>query len=29
MALAARLDKRKNRVYCVTSDGEHQDGNTW
>jgi transketolase len=29
MALAARLDKRKNRVYCLTSDGEHQEGNTW
>lgn len=29
MALAARLDGRKNRVYCLTSDGEHQEGNTW
>jgi len=29
MALAARLDKKKNRVYCLTSDGEHQEGNTW
>jgi transketolase len=29
MALAARLDGRKNRIYCVTSDGEHEEGNTW
>lgn len=29
MALAARLDGKKYRVYCITSDGEHQEGNTW
>lgn len=29
MALAARLDGKKYRVYCLTSDGEHQEGNTW
>ncbi len=29
MALAARLDNKKSRVYCLTSDGEHQEGNTW
>ncbi len=29
MALAARLDKKKYRVYCLTSDGEHDAGNTW
>lgn len=29
MALALRLDNRKNRVYCLTSDGEHQEGNLW
>ena len=29
MALAARLDKKKYHVYCLTSDGEHQEGNTW
>lgn len=29
MTLAARLDGRKHRVYCITSDGEHQEGNTW
>jgi transketolase len=28
-ALAARLDKRKYRIFCLTSDGEHQEGNTW
>ncbi len=29
MALAARLDGRKSRTYCLTSDGEHEEGNTW
>lgn len=29
MALAAKLDGKKHRVFCVTSDGEHQEGNTW
>ncbi len=29
VALAARLDKKKYRVYCLTSDGEHDAGNTW
>lgn len=29
IALAAKLDKQKYRVYCLTSDGEHQEGNTW
>ncbi len=29
MALAARLDGKKNRIYCLTSDGEHEEGNTW
>ncbi|MBU6142278.1 transketolase [Patescibacteria group bacterium] len=30
MALALRLDNKKNsRVYCLTSDGEHQEGNIW
>jgi len=29
VALAARLDGGKYRVYCITSDGEHQEGNTW
>lgn len=22
-------DGKKNRVYCITSDGEHNEGNTW
>jgi transketolase len=29
MALAARLDHKKYRVYCLMSDGEQQEGNTW
>jgi len=29
MALAARLDNKKYQTYCLTSDGEHQEGNQW
>jgi len=29
MALAAKLDKKKHFIYCVTSDGEHDEGSTW
>ena len=29
IALAARLDKRDYRVYCLTGDGEHQEGQIW
>lgn len=29
VALAAKLDKRDYRVYCIASDGEQQEGNTW
>ena len=29
IALAARLDKKKWQTYCLTSDGEHNEGNTW
>jgi transketolase len=29
MALAGKMDKRRYHVYCVASDGEHQEGNTW
>jgi len=29
MALAARLDNKKWHTYCLTSDGEHDEGNTW
>lgn len=28
-AYGARMDGRKFRVYCATSDGEHDAGNTW
>ncbi len=28
-AYAARMDNRRFRVYCVTSDGEHNEGNHW
>lgn len=29
MALAARLDKKKYKVYCMLGDGEVQEGNVW
>ena len=29
MALASRLDKKNYRVYCLMSDGEQDEGNTW
>ena len=29
MALAGRLDKKDYYTYVLTSDGEHQEGNTW
>lgn len=29
VALAAKLDGAKFQTYCITSDGEHQEGNTW
>ncbi|HEY1074355.1 MAG TPA: transketolase [Patescibacteria group bacterium] len=29
MALAARLNKERHRVYCVLSDGEQQEGQIW
>jgi transketolase len=28
-AYAARLDGKRFRVFCLTSDGEHGEGNTW
>lgn len=28
-AYAAKMDNRKFRVYCITSDGEHDAGNHW
>lgn len=29
MALAARLDHKQQRIYCLMSDGEQQEGNAW
>ncbi|MCX6744898.1 MAG: transketolase [Candidatus Parcubacteria bacterium] len=29
MALAAKMNKQKHFVYCVTSDGEQDEGQTW
>ncbi len=29
MALAFQMDNKKNRIYCLMSDGELQEGNTW
>ncbi len=29
IACAMKLDSRKSRIYCVCSDGEHQEGSTW
>ncbi len=29
MAYALRMDKKRNRVICLCSDGEHQEGNLW
>lgn len=29
MALSAKLNNKSYRIYCLTSDGEHQEGNTW
>ncbi len=29
MALAARLNGERHRIYAVLSDGEHQEGQTW
>ncbi len=29
IAYGARMDGKKFRVYCLTSDGEQQEGNTW
>ncbi|PIP75140.1 MAG: transketolase [Candidatus Levybacteria bacterium CG_4_9_14_3_um_filter_35_16] len=29
MALAAKMDNKKYFIYCITSDGEHEEGNHW
>ncbi|MBI2328522.1 MAG: transketolase [Chloroflexi bacterium] len=29
MAYGLKMDQRPNRVFCLTSDGEHNEGNIW
>lgn len=29
VALAGKMDKKSYFTYCLTSDGEHEEGNTW
>lgn len=29
MAVGFKMDKKPNQVYCLMSDGEHQEGQTW
>ena len=29
IALANKLDKKTGKIFCLTSDGEHQEGNIW
>lgn len=29
IALGLKMDKKQNKVVCLTSDGEHDEGNTW
>ena len=29
MAIAAKMDGQENTIFALTSDGEHQEGNTW
>lgn len=29
MALAGKMDKDSHQIFCVTSDGEHNEGQTW
>lgn len=29
MALAAKINNQTHRIYCLTSDGEHNEGQTW
>ncbi len=29
MALASKINNQKHRIYCLTSDGEHDEGQTW
>lgn len=29
MALSALIDKKRHRIFCIMSDGEHNEGNVW
>lgn len=29
MALAAKMDKQTHHIFCITSDGEHNEGQVW
>ncbi|MFH1258047.1 MAG: transketolase [Candidatus Micrarchaeota archaeon] len=29
MALAAKMERKKHYIYCLTSDGEHDEGQVW
>ncbi len=29
MAKAAKMDRKTHRIYCITGDGEHQEGQIW
>ncbi len=29
MAVATKMDNKKNTIFCLMSDGEHQEGQTW
>lgn len=29
IALAGKMDNKNYQIYCIASDGEHQEGNTW
>lgn len=29
VALSLKMDNKPNHVFCITSDGEHDEGNTW
>lgn len=29
MALASKIDKKNNTIFCITSDGEHNEGQVW
>jgi transketolase len=29
MAIGFKMDNKKNQVFCLTSDGEHDEGNAW